>query len=189
MKPGPSKRAPSQPIRGKKIILRPPIAADYREIAALMERNLAFFHGLVPAFKGRASFSEWIERNRYDDCFDFLICRREDGLIVGKANLFQIIRRGLQSACVGYLVAREHTRKGYATEALELVLRFAFQKVKLHRVEADIQPQNKASLALAQRAGFIREGISRRYVKISGRWRDHERWALLVDDWQKPGGQ
>ena len=182
---GPSKRAPSQPVRGEKIILRPPAAADYAEFAAMMKRNKAFFSGLVPAFNGRKPFAEWISRNQHDDYFGFVICRREDGAIVGKINLFNLIRRGLQSANVGYLISREHTRNGYATEALGLVVRIAFRKVKLHRVEADIQPQNKASLALVRRAGFTREGFSPRYVKICGRWRDHERWALLVEDWRK----
>jgi ribosomal-protein-alanine N-acetyltransferase len=165
--------------------LRPPAAADYQEFTALMKRNQAFFRSLVPTFKGRASFDEWITRNRFDDYFGFVICRREDGIIIGKVNLFQIIRRGLQSANVGYLISREHTRNGYATEALELMLRFAFCQVKLHRVEADIQPPNKASLALVRGAGFTREGFSPRYVKIGGRWRDHERWALRVEDWRK----
>jgi ribosomal-protein-alanine N-acetyltransferase len=68
-------------------------------------------------------------------------------------------------------------------EALEAVLRLAFGALRLHRVEANIQPQNRASIALVKSLGFRREGYSRRYLKIGGRWRDHERWALLVDDW------
>ena len=74
------------------------------------------------------------------------------------------------------------------TEALKLVLRYAFKDLKLHRLEANIQPGNMASVALVKRAGFVREGYSRRYLKICGRWRDHERWAILAEDWKsKPG--
>jgi ribosomal-protein-alanine N-acetyltransferase len=69
-------------------------------------------------------------------------------------------------------------------EAIQLVLREAFVELRLHRLEANIQPGNQASLALAKGAGFKREGFSPRYLKISGRWRDHERWALLADDWR-----
>ena len=63
------------------------------------------------------------------------------------------------------------------------MLRHAFDTLRLHRLEANIQPSNQASIALVRRAGFTREGFSRRYPKINGRWRDHERWAILREDW------
>jgi len=65
------------------------------------------------------------------------------------------------------------------------VLRHAFVMLRLHRVEANIQPGNRASIALAEGAGFRREGFSPRYLKIGGRWRDHERWAILAEEWQQ----
>jgi ribosomal-protein-alanine N-acetyltransferase len=70
------------------------------------------------------------------------------------------------------------------TDALKLMLRHAFGKLKLHRLEANIQPGNAASIALVRRAGFVREGFSRKYLKIGGKWRDHERWAIIAEDWQ-----
>ena len=70
------------------------------------------------------------------------------------------------------------------SEALRLVLKYSFEKLGLHRLEANIQPLNRASIALVKRAGFVREGFSRRYLKICGRWRDHERWAIIVEDWK-----
>jgi ribosomal-protein-alanine N-acetyltransferase len=70
------------------------------------------------------------------------------------------------------------------TEAMSLMLKYAFIHLKLHRLEANVQPDNAASVALIKRAGFIREGYSRRYLKIGGRWRDHERWAILAEDWR-----
>jgi len=70
------------------------------------------------------------------------------------------------------------------TEALALALAVAFGRLRLHRVEANIQPGNIPSLALVRRAGFRREGLSRRYLRIARRWRDHERWALLAEDWR-----
>jgi ribosomal-protein-alanine N-acetyltransferase len=66
-----------------------------------------------------------------------------------------------------------------------LALHYAFVRLKLHRLEANIQPGNQPSLALVTRLGFQREGFSPRYLKIAGRWRDHERWALLAEDWRK----
>lgn len=73
------------------------------------------------------------------------------------------------------------------TEALRLMLEHAFKELRLHRVEANVQPQNVSSIALIKRAGFVREGYSRRYLKIGGRWRDHERWAILSEDWKGLG--
>ena len=74
--------------------------------------------------------------------------------------------------------------KGVATGVgVFLILAYAFTELKLHRLEANIQPHNAASIALVKRAGFVREGFSRRYLKICGEWRDHERWAILVEDW------
>ena len=71
------------------------------------------------------------------------------------------------------------------TEAVSLVLGYAFDNLKLHRIEANVQPHNQPSIAVLRRNGFAKEGFSRRYLKINGRWRDHERWAIIVEDWRK----
>jgi ribosomal-protein-alanine N-acetyltransferase len=112
-----------------------------------------------------------------------LVCQREDDAIVGFFNLSQIVRRSLQSAYLGYAAAKPFAGQGYMREGIELVLRRAFLTLRLHRIEANIQPANASSIALAEGAGFAREGFSPRYLKIGGRWRDHERWAILADDW------
>ena len=107
-----------------------------------------------------------------------------DGAILGSINLSEIVRGPFESAYIGYQIGAPFARQGYMTEALSLALRIAFSRLRLHRVEANIQPRNVASVALARRAGFRREGLSRRYLKIGGRWRDHERWALLAEEWR-----
>ena len=113
-----------------------------------------------------------------------LIWRRVDHTLVGAINLTEIVRGKFQSGYLGYYIGAAYARNGYMTEALQLMLALAFRRLRLHRVEANIQPGNRASIRLVQRAGFRREGYSRRYLKIAGRWRDHERWALLVEDWR-----
>ena len=163
-------------------MLRPPRASDYREYAAAMKKNTAPPNRWINGFKGKAQFNEYLRDLNADNFFRFLVYRREDCAILGMISLFHIIRRSLQSGCVGYVITAPHLRQGYATEALQLVLDFAFKNLKLHRVEANIHPDNTASIALVRRAGFTREGCSRRYLKIRGQWLDHERWAILRED-------
>lgn len=113
-----------------------------------------------------------------------LVCRREDDAIVGVINIGEIVRGLFKSAYLGYYAFTPHTGAGYMSEGIELALAMAFRTLKLHRVEANVQPTNLQSLALVRRAGFVREGYSRRYVRIAGRWRDHVRMALLIEDWR-----
>ncbi len=101
---------------------------------------------------------------------------------MGQASLSEIIRGPLQQAFLGYWIGRPFVRQGYMGEALPLVLRVAFGELKLHRVEANIQPGNAASIALARRVGFRMEGYSPRYLQIRGAWADHERWAMLSEE-------
>ncbi len=133
-------------------------------------------------------FDAYLADARRADFEAMLVCRYEDGAIVGFFNLSQVARGPLQSAYLGYAVGKPFASQGYMREGLDLVLRNAFLNLRLHRVEANIQPGNHASLALARGAGFRREGFSPRYLKIGGRWRDHERWAILAEEWRARNG-
>jgi [ribosomal protein S5]-alanine N-acetyltransferase len=113
-----------------------------------------------------------------------LVVLRSSGELVGVINFGHIVRGGFQNAYVGYYAFVPHAGRGYMTEGLTLALRRAFGPLRLHRVEANIQPGNQPSRALARRLGFRREGFSPRYLKVGGRWRDHERWALRLEDWR-----
>ena len=110
---------------------------------------------------------------------------RESGDLVGVINVSEIVRGPFRSAYLGYYAFVPHAGRGYMTEGLTLALRWVFRGLRLHRVEANIQPGNQASRALVRGLGFRREGFSRRYLKVAGRWRDHERWALVAEDWRR----
>jgi ribosomal-protein-alanine N-acetyltransferase len=102
-------------------------------------------------------------------------------------NLNEIVRGAFHSAYLGYYGFVPHAGQGYMAEGLRLALRHAFRRLGLHRLEANIQPGNRASRALVRRLGFRREGYSPRYLKIGGRWRDHERWAIVREAWVSTG--
>src|SRR5262249_12404089 len=125
-------------------------------------------------------YIERIRRPDHDACFVYL---RDSRDLVGVFNFNDIIRGAFQNAFLGYAFA-PHAGKGLMSEGLQLALRYAFSTLKLHRLEANIQPGNIASVALVRRCGFVREGFSRAYLKVAGRWRDHGRCALVADGWK-----
>jgi len=170
---------------GERVYLREPTSRDQAEIVARNAASRALHRGLVTPPTNAKTYAEWMVRCRQPNVQCFLVCRIEDGAITGVFTLSQIVRRLFQSAYMGYYADRPFDGQGYMTEGLQLVLRHTFIAMKLHRVEANIQPENAASIALVKRAGFRLEGFSPRYLKISGRWRDHQRWAMTIDDWRR----
>ncbi|MGH2867259.1 MAG: GNAT family N-acetyltransferase [Solirubrobacteraceae bacterium] len=166
------------------VFLRSPARGDRNEFTGLMRASRSFHNPWATAPTDDERFSAYLADARRADFEAMLLCRSEDGAIMGFFNLSQIVRRGFQSAYLGYAVGEPFAGRGYMRGGLELVLRYAFTTLRLHRVEANIQPSNTRSLSLAQGAGFRREGFSPRYLKIGGRWRDHERWAILAEDWR-----
>jgi ribosomal-protein-alanine N-acetyltransferase len=149
-----------------------------------MRASRSFHRPWATAPADEERFAAYLADARRADFEAMLACRRADHAILGFFNLSQIDRGLLQSAYLGYAAGKPFAGQGYMREAIELVLRHAFTTLRLHCVEANIQPGNLASIALARGAGFRREGFSPRYLKIGGRWRDHERWALLSDEWR-----
>jgi ribosomal-protein-alanine N-acetyltransferase len=169
---------------GSRVFLRRPTLRDEGEFIDLVEKSRRLHRPWVTPAADSSSYRRYVGRNRRDDFEGLLVCRLDDGAIVGLYELGQIMRGDFQSAYVGYYVNAAYQRQGYMTEGLELVLRYAFKTLKLHRLEANIQPRNKRSVELVKRCGFQKEGYSPRYLKIGGRWRDHERWAITVEAWR-----
>jgi ribosomal-protein-alanine N-acetyltransferase len=174
---------------GPRVRLAFPEPRDGEEFVALNRASRRFHRGLALPPVTLARFERYLERSRRADNVDLLVRRRADDAILGALGISQISYGPFRSAYLGYEIGAPFARQGYMMEALELALRYAFVQLRLHRLEANIQPENQPSLALVARLGFTREGYSRRYVKIGGRWRDHERWAILVEDWRAKRSQ
>ena len=170
--------------RGSRVFLRSPVPADEKEFVSLMRASRSFHRPWASAPTDADRFAAYLADSRREDFEAMLVCRHEDDAILGFFNLSQIVRRYLQSAYLGYAIGKPFAGQGYMGEGIELVLRHAFLNLRLHRIEANIQPGNHASIALARGAGFQREGFSPRYLKIGGRWRDHERWAIISEQWR-----
>jgi [ribosomal protein S5]-alanine N-acetyltransferase len=188
----PTDPAPIVRRRGFRVYLRAPERADAAAFLAAVSASRSLHGAWVhpPATPERyAAFVRRYGRHARVDPLaathvGLLVARCDDDAIVGVFNIGDIVRGLFQSAYLGYYGFAPHTGAGYMSEGLELALVAAFRLLKLHRLEANVQPTNARSLALVQRAGFVREGFSRRYVRIGGRWRDHVRLALLAEDWR-----
>ncbi len=172
-------------LKGKKVSLRTPTLEDFAEFSEAAKASSKFHRGLVSPPLERKSFEEYLQRNEQPENECFLICRVSDGAIAGAVNLSQIFRKSFQNAYLGYYLFEKFTGNGFMIEAVELTLKHSFKNLKLHRVEANVQPENAPSINVLRRTGFIKEGFSRKYLKIGGRWRDHERWAIILEDWKK----
>ena len=110
-----------------------------------------------------------------------LVCLRDTGAIAGNVNINSIIRGRFQNGSLGYAAFTPYAGRGYMTEGLGLVLRHAFVELRLHRLEAQIAPDNHASIKLIERHDFRYEGYSPDVLFIGGEWRGHGRWALTND--------
>lgn len=180
------------------VTLRHPRAADEREYLTLRREARSFLEPWEPFAPGRDGrpdpsvdcFGEdWFDRYLATCCNErtrrFLITlATPPATILGQVSLAEIILGPLQQCFLGYWISPVHARRGYATRGVRLALGIAFGELGLHRVEANIQPQNAPSIALARRVGMRREGHSPGYLQIQGRWADHERWAILREEFE-----
>ncbi len=130
-----------------------------------------------------AEYRAYVRRFRRSTHVGHLVCA-DDGGLAGVININEVVLGSFCSGYLGYYAFAPYGGRGYMREGLRIVVGLAFRKYGLHRLEANIQPDNSQSIALVRGLGFKREGYSPRYLKIAGRWCDHERWALTSEDWK-----
>ena len=160
---------------------RPVNAGDRREFLALTQDGRDLHSPWIKTPLTAHTFRAYLRRNERDDHLGFAICLRDGGEMVGVVNINHIVGGALRTGSVAYFVAKQHAGKGYMREGLTQVKEHAFQELRLHRLEANIQPGNTASQALVRGCGFALEGIAPRFLYINGAWRDHERWAAVAE--------
>ena len=171
-----------------RVVVRPPTAADAPAFLAAVRASHRLHGSWVQAPATSPQFRAYLKRYATRDAAathaGLVAVRKEDGALVGVFNFSNIVRGPFRSAYLGYYAFAPLAGRGYMTEAFALALDYAYARLGLHRVEANVQPTNRRSIALVARIGLTREGYSRRYIKIGGRWRDHARFAMLVEDWR-----
>jgi [ribosomal protein S5]-alanine N-acetyltransferase len=163
-----------------RVTLRSPSSDDEGEFLDLVRASASLHHPWMSLPATPGEFQAYLRRYQEPGQESLLICLRATGAIVGMVNINSIIRGRFQSASVSYAAFTPATGQGYMTEGLGLVVRYAFEELRLHRLEANIQPGNRHSLGLVRRLGFRREGYSPELLFIDGAWRDHERWAITT---------
>lgn len=170
-------------LRGK-VFLRRPVYRDENEFLSLVDRSRRFLAPWTSPPADPTAYASYLKRCESPDFEAWLVCLPDHETILGVFNLSQIVRGYFLNAYLGYWVGVDFAGRGYMSAGLRLVLAYAFTGLKLHRLEANIQPGNVDSIQLARRGGFVLEGYSPRYLKIHGRWRDHERWAIRAETWR-----
>jgi ribosomal-protein-alanine N-acetyltransferase len=163
-----------------RILLRPPTADDETAFLVAIAASHRLHAPWVAPPATPEAYATWLNRMATPTHHAVLVCRRDDSAIAGVLHLSQIVHGNFRSAYLGYYAMAGQERQGLMRAGLQALLRQAFGPLKLHRLEANIQPGNTASVALARSCGFVREGFSPRYLMIAGRWRDHERWAIVA---------
>jgi ribosomal-protein-alanine N-acetyltransferase len=177
-------------LKSERVVLRMPASGDYREWAALRAESRRFLEPWEPRWASdELDWPSWRQRlHRYREDFHqgigvgFFIfeassCKLMGGITIGN------VRYGVsQSGQIGYWIGERYAGKGYMPEALRLVAGYAFDTLRLHRIEAACIPDNTRSIRVLEKAGFQREGLLRSYLRINGIWHDHYLYALIADD-------
>lgn len=110
---------------------------------------------------------------------NYWIFKKGENKIIGGISFSNIIYGAFQSCFLSYKLDQEQVSRGYMKEGLEAAIKFVFDNLKLHRIEANIMPENLNSLKLAEKLGFENEGLSKKYLKINNRWEDHIHMVLI----------
>ena len=164
------------------VFLRQPARGDRAEVEAAYHRSVDLHH---PWTTAPANFDTYL-----DQAHRYFLCRTTDEVIVGTFHISAIVRGPFHSAYLGYEVFAPHQGQGLMRQGMQLLLEEAFENLNLHRLEANIQPGNAASIRLVSQAGFVKEGFSRQYLRVGGgEWKDHERWAVINQNWTDPEAQ
>jgi ribosomal-protein-alanine N-acetyltransferase len=174
-------------LEGERVWLRPPRSSDFRAWAELRHDSRTFLQPWEPTWPAddltrpafRRRLSIYGRDQDLGQGYAFFVFRKTDNALLGGLNLREIRRGVAQTGALGYWIGARYARQGHTLDAVRQIVRFAFDRLALHRLEAACLPENEASRRLLETAGFTQEGYARGYLKIDGRWRDHLLFAKV----------
>ena len=196
-RPPPSIVSVASPIRlyGRRTVLRPLAAHDFEAWSEVRTRNtewLAKWEPLPPpnspdparsreAFAGRCSARDRERQSGGGYAFGIFV----DGALAGEINLNNVLRGALQGATIGYWIDEARAGRGYMAESVVVLAQFAFDELRLHRLEICIIPRNRNSRRVMEKLGIREEGVAERFLEINGTWEDHVRYGFTVEEWRE----
>ncbi len=155
---------------------------DGAQFIEVMKKSKDFYYPYITPLTEHEDFSKYYLESKKETRKCYLALDKDE-TIIGIFNISEIVRGCFQSCYLGYGVNVDYAGKGIMSQALKLILEKIFVELKLHRVEANIQPTNTSSIRLVMQNGFNKEGFSPRYIKVNNEWCDHFRFALTYEDW------
>lgn len=172
---------------GEKIYIRFLEESDAEALYELQVRNKSFFEKFLTTRKSdfytlesqQELIKESILKREKDEKYVFGIFEKATNELIGNVSLSEVLRGPLQSCFIGYYLNFLHNGKGYMTEAVRLAVKFAFNEIHLHRIEAGVMPHNLPSMKVLEKSGFHKEGIAQKNVLINSKWEDHQVLAIL----------
>ncbi|MFC6066700.1 GNAT family N-acetyltransferase [Streptomyces ochraceiscleroticus] len=168
--------------RGHRVGIRPFRRTDRAEFTARVRESVELHRPWLFPPADESSYDAYYARLQDPSRAGFLICDLQDGGgIAGYLTINNIVHGAFRCGAAGYGAFAHAAGRGLMSEGLQLILRYAFGPLGLHRIEVNVQPENTASIALARRNGFRKEGYSPDFLFIDGAWRDHERWAITSE--------
>jgi ribosomal-protein-alanine N-acetyltransferase len=185
----------STPVRlfGGRVVLRPLVPGDFREWSEVRRRNAEWLtvwepsrqpHQPDPTTDKSAFSSRCMQRDRdrtAGTAYQFGLYVGPQ--VIGEVNLNNVIRGAMQSGTVGYWVDQRYAGNGYVGEGVVVLLQYAFEQLRLHRIEICIVPRNQRSRRVVEKLQIRDEGVAERYLEINGTWEDHVRYGITVEEW------
>ncbi|CAM4467138.1 ribosomal-protein-alanine N-acetyltransferase [Paenibacillus endophyticus] len=177
-------------MNNNRVYIRLMADKDSEQLHAIRQRNYYFFKPFEPIRpdeyftleEQRRIIQAGIKGAEEDRNYVFGVFEKQSESLMGRIELSGVVRGPFQNASLGFFMDEVHNGKGYMTEAIGLVLEYAFSEVGLHRIQAGVMPRNLASVRVLEKAGFRYEGLAKRYLKINGEWEDHALYAITTED-------
>lgn len=154
---------------------------DEQAFLEMVHASQALHHPWVKAPESHEAFIAHYRRAQLPQHQSYLVW--DQNALIGVYNLNEIVRGCFQSAYLGFYVNAAFAGQGLMSQSLQVLLKTVFVELGLHRLEANIQPENHQSIYLVQKNAFQKEGFSPKYLFIDNAWRDHERWAITKETW------